>query len=205
MRLLACLLALSVFLVAQPPPARLPVTSDCSLDGSVVNAATGEPVARARVMLMGPRGQTGVTADNAGRWSFSNAACGQTQILAMKPGFLQGSFGQPRLGAAFRPVILAGGEALHDLKIQLTPQAVVTGKAVDDQGDPMMGVQISALAPRVMEGRRAFQPGVMVTTNDLGEYRLAGLQPGKYILCAQAPGLFNGLDPGDGSTVAATR
>ena len=205
MRLFSALLVFAAVLDAQPPEGQPVLTSDCAVDGFVVNAVTGEPLARARVMLMGPRGQNGVSADNAGRFRFTDIPCGQTQIMVMKPGFLQGGYGVPRPGGLFLPLILASGEAAHDLKISLTPQAVVTGKVLDEQGDPMMGVQITALAARVVEGRRSFQPGAATSTNDLGEYRLAGLQPGKYIICAYPNNSLNGFDPGEKNTVPGVR
>ncbi len=40
-----------------------------------------------------------------------------------------------------------------------------------------------------------------VSTNDLGEFRLAGLQPGKYIVCANPARGVGGIDPGDGSGI----
>jgi len=176
-RLIPALLAVGV-LSAQPPQ------PECAIDGTVVNSVTGELIARARVMAMGKNGQSSTTADNAGRWRFTNLACGQAQIVASRPGFLQGSLGQPRLGAAFRPVILAPDSPVHDAKITLTPQTVVTGRVLDDQGDPMMAVTVTAMVARVVEGRRMFQNSGSANTNDLGEYRIPNLVGGKYFVCA---------------------
>src|SRR5438309_954390 len=111
---------------------------DCTIDGVVVNAITGEPTPRAHVTAMGPRGQSASTSDGEGRWNFTGLACGQTQMIATRPGFLQGALGQPRIGAIFRPLLLASGSPVHDARIALSPQSVVIGKVIDDQGDPMM-------------------------------------------------------------------
>jgi len=194
LRFLAALFP-AVMLVAQT---NAPV---CAVEGSVVNAATGEPIVRAHVMLMGPGGQKAVTTDTTGHWSFPSVGCGQTQVIATRPGFLQGAFGQPRPGAAFRPVILVSGEPLHDVKIQLTPQAVVSGKVVDDHGDPLANAMVQALAPRIVAGLRTFQNVNTQSTNDLGEYRLANLPPGKYIICATPQVVPFAFEPGDVSTV----
>jgi hypothetical protein len=176
-----------------------PGASDCAVDGFVVNAISGAPVPRALVMLMGPYGQSSVSADNAGRWSFTNITCGQLQIMVSRPGFLPGNAGQPRIGAAFRPLILADGSSAHDVKVQLTPQGVVAGKVIDDQGDPVPNVQVSALASRVVQGRRTFQPGGATQTNDLGEFRLASLAGGRYIVCARGGNQFGGTVLNDSS------
>ena len=174
----------------------------CAIDGSVLNAGTGEPVPRAQLTAITKSGQFTAVADNAGHWHFSGLTCGQTQVTARRPGFLGGGLGQPRIGAAFRPVILTADAPVHDAKILLTPQGVVTGKVVDDQGDPLMNVSVTAMAAVVIEGRRTFQGAGSVGTNDLGEYRIPGLPGARYIICAHANGPFNapggqGGVPGD--------
>ena len=175
-----------------------PVSFDCSVDGFVVNAVTGEPIPRAQVMYMASGQTSSMPSDSSGRWHFSNIACGQLQIAVSRPGFLPGNAGLPRMGSAFHPVILAPGSSTHDIKVPLTPQAVAVGKVIDDQGDPVQNVQVSALVSRVVQGKRTFQMGGQTTTNDLGEYRLANLQAGKYILCARAPlSQFNGIVGGE--------
>ncbi|MDP9171844.1 MAG: carboxypeptidase-like regulatory domain-containing protein [Acidobacteriota bacterium] len=176
-----------------------PVASDCTLDGSVVNKVTGEPVPRAKVVLMGQGGQAMGSADSAGRWSFSNVSCGQIQVVVTRPGFLQGMSGAPQLGAVFRPVILADGASVHDMKIQLVPQAVVVGRVRDDQGDPVPNALVSALASRVFQGRRTLQPVGNTQTNDLGEFRLANMQGGRYVVCASGGNQMGALQPTDGS------
>ena len=54
------------------------------------------------------------------------------------------------------------------------------------------------MTSRVMNGIRGIQAANSTTTNDLGEYRFAGLGAGKYILCANAGGgavVANGARP----------
>ena len=195
----------NVFFNGQPGQIRQPVgPSDCAVDGSVVNSVTGEIVPRAHVALMSAGGQSSVAADNGGRWSFSNVACGPVQVMVSRPGFIQQNLAPGnRLGipAFAQPKVLVSGTPLHDLKVQLTPQAVIVGKVIDDQGDPVMNVQVNALTSRVMEGRRAVMPaGPMATTNDLGEFRLAGLPAGRYFVCAHA-NMFGGIEVSGNSTV----
>jgi len=167
-------------------PSRAPVASDCAVDGTVTNAITGEAIPRARVALMGSGGQNGTSTDSSGRWNFSNVSCGAIQIMATRPGFLQGNAGQPRPGAFTRPVVLTSGSATHDVKVQLTPQSVVSGRVVDEQGDPVINVQVMALVSRIAQGRRTFQNTGSMNTNDLGEYRISGLPAGRFIICAHS-------------------
>ncbi len=114
MRVLFGLLALASLLAAsqigpyaRPPEQRAPAGTDCAVDGYVVNAVTSEPVPRAHIGLNVANGQSFVAADNSGRWSFSNIACGQIQITVNRPGFLNGNLGQQRIsGTSFNPVVL---------------------------------------------------------------------------------------------------
>ena len=168
------LLALTTIAAAQQQP------PDCAVDGYVVNAVTGEPVPRVHIALNSPNGQSTVTADNSGHWSFSSVACGPTRIMPSRPGFLTAN------PALLSPVILTSGSPAHDVKIQITPASAITGKVVDDQGDPIMGAQVTVLASRVTDGRRTLAPSTNSSSNDLGEFRLPGLNAGKYIVCARA-------------------
>src|SRR5438874_4563171 len=200
MRSTALLLGIAALMAAQdrratngqivPQAPRQPTSFDCSIDGMVTNAVTGEPIPRARIVLNSAGTAYGAASDSAGKWTLTNVACGPGQINASRPGFLQAGTGgsQVRARAAipFQPVNLVSGSPVHDMRMQLTPQAVVLGKVLDDQGDPIMGAQVSVLTSRVVDGRARFQPAGQGMTNDLGEYRIANLPRGRYILCARA-------------------
>ncbi|HTA46516.1 MAG TPA: carboxypeptidase-like regulatory domain-containing protein [Bryobacteraceae bacterium] len=157
-----------------------PVHFDCAIDGSVVNALTGEPIARAHVGLQSGTAVSTST-DASGKWSLSNAACTPSLLVATRPGFLQ----QNKNAGS-----LVSGSPVHEVKIELMPQAVLYGKVVDDQGDPVNSVQLHLLAARVLDGRFRFQQEASASTNDLGEYRVAGLRKGRYFLCAST---MNGI------------
>jgi Carboxypeptidase regulatory-like domain len=158
--------------LAQGPVKSDGAKSDCTIDGSIVNAVTGQPVARATVRMIDTRSNvTGVT-NTSGKWGFSNVDCVEVQLRFERPGFIQ----RTRIGAP-----------TSGLEIRLTPYSVITGKVVDDQGEPVRNTQVRAHASTVIDGVRTLQPPVSTTTNDLGEFRLP-VAPGKYIVCARAEG-----------------
>jgi len=161
--------------VSQPPA---PTTFDCAADGTVVNSVTGEPIARAHVNVVpGASAGYSTVTDSSGRWALSNMACAPAVLQVTRPGFLQ------NFVPGVRRLTLISGSPVHDLRTELTPQSVAFGKVLDDQGDPVMGAQITAVVAHVVEGRPRFRAAGMGTTNDLGEYRIANLSRGKYILC----------------------
>lgn len=171
----ALLLAASFMLAAQPGPV---LKSDCAADGVVVNSITGEAIPRAHVMSVSSQAST--TADNAGHWHLTNITCGRLQLTVLRPGFLN--------GAVRQPVTLTSDAPAHDVRIQLTPQSVVVGKVIDESGDPVMNTQVTVLASRVIEGRRALQMSASASTNDLGEFRIPNLAAGKFVFCAHGTG-----------------
>ena len=162
-------------------PAQTATSSDCAVDGSVVNSVTGEPVPRAKVNLISGGGTYSTATDSSGRWSFSNVACGQVNFMTTRVGFLGPGFRGVNRAA---PATLTSGSPAPDVKLELTPQSVVYGKVLDDQGDPAQNVQVSLLGSVVVEGKATFQQRAAATTNDLGEYRIPDVARGKYIACA---------------------
>ena len=169
-------------IVPQPRP---PASFDCSADGTVVNAVTGEPILRAKVNLNVAGNVYSASTDAGGKWSLANVGCALANMQVTRPGFLNMVFSIPPTQT--KPIQLVSGSPAHGIRTELTPQSVAVGKVEDDQGDPVQNVQINALALRVSaEGRLRFQQAGTVISNDIGEYRLANLQPGKYLFCTRA-------------------
>ena len=70
-----------------------------------------------------------------------------------------------------------------DAALQLA--GVVTGRIVDEFGDPVTNVRVVPMRYQFINGeRRIQQAGGGGTTNDLGEYRIYGLLPGRYFVSA---------------------
>jgi hypothetical protein len=159
------------------------VNFDCAADGAVVNAITGEPIARARVNVTAGEGAYSTATDTSGRWSLAGMACVQGRLQVTRPGFLQNTPNSRRAVDPLRPLPLVSGSPVRDLKTELTPQSVAWGKVQDDQGDPVMGAQVTVFGSHIVDGRSRFQQAGTGTTNDLGDYRIANLPRGKYILC----------------------
>jgi protocatechuate 3,4-dioxygenase beta subunit len=98
-----------------------------------------------------------------------------------------------------RTFTLQPGQNLTGLMFRMQAAGVISGKIVDLDGDPMPGVSVNAtisgttLAARFRSGAGA--------TNDLGEYRIADLRPGKYLILAQ-PSQRRAAAPADGGEKA---
>ena len=163
--------------------------------GRIVDSG-GAPVPAAVVSIRraSPVSQSGraqaafdrVLTDDAGRFVFSNVAAGAYPIEATKPGWLDGASGRRRPGGASTPVEIAEGQRRNDLSITLWRAAVIGGRVLDDNGDPLVGAEVRAVRQTFIAGRRQSDTPIRARTDDRGEYRFAGLFPGDYIVAVLA-------------------
>jgi hypothetical protein len=73
------------------------------------------------------------------------------------------------------------------LEFRLIPAGVISGKILDGDGEALPNVWVQALRQEYKEGKRSLASAARAETNDLGEYRLFGLVPGRYFLSAAFP------------------
>ncbi len=156
------------------------------IGGIVVSSTTGEPLAGAAVGVSSrsSRGQRRrrTTTGPDGRFHLSGLVAGEYAVLVDKTGFEQR--GILRTTAKLR---LAEGEARKSVRIALRPAAVITGRVLDAHGDPLRGAHVRVFRRSYHPGRNRWRAAGSVSSNDLGEYRIYGLAPGKYAVRARPP------------------
>jgi protocatechuate 3,4-dioxygenase beta subunit len=196
------------------------------ISGRVLEAGTGAPVAGAHVVLIvqrqGPsRGPfidrpPTVATDEGGRFQFTGLEPGRYRVEARKPGFanLPFSGGMPMLD-------VKAGERRDDVTLTLQRGGVVTGRVVDQYGEPVADVHVTPLrkppvpatSPRAARGAggaaapppdRLTMAGPGAQTNDVGEFRLHSLAPGEYYVQATPGPGPGGSSSGAGARGAAT-
>jgi hypothetical protein len=187
-------------------PAAVPQTPGTGiLLGQVVDGSTGQPIDSAAVTLMVVRGggvrgaQTTMTGpgvpsgppasgparlmtDASGHFVFHDLPSGSFPLTATAPGYISGAYGQTRPNGASRPVDVADGARLGDLRIRLWKFGAITGVVTDDLGEPAVGVSIWALRKSSANFAARLVQTLKATSDDRGEYRLAPLVPGDYIV-----------------------
>jgi protocatechuate 3,4-dioxygenase beta subunit len=165
-----------------------------SIRGRVVDA-TGKPLSRVEVRASGPGNQqaNGLT-DGSGRYELDGLPAGTYTVIATKANYVRTSWGEPRPEGPGKRITLADGQKLDNINLSLKRGGVVTGKIVDEFGDPVTDVFVSAMRYQYVQGTRRLMPsGRSGPTNDLGEYRLYGLSPGQYYVSATLRN-FSGLN-----------
>lgn len=160
-------LGLAAALVAFVAPL-LAADVDFCISGTVVNSLTGEPIRRAAVTTP----QAANLTDSAGAFSFCQLPAGSYYANAEKPGF------------ATAGLSVTVGPSPAGVQIRLQPLAIIKGRMLDGDGGPLENAVIQLFALRIHDGRRRVLLENTATTDDEGEYRLAGIMPGAYLLRA---------------------
>jgi hypothetical protein len=176
---------------ASPAAAQAPLKKG-RVEGKIVST-TGAIIRSAEVRLtpMDNRLQnsTGPTlrafSDENGLFVFEEVD--PTPILALaatKAGYSQARLGAKTPNGAVVPFPLKPGETVKDLVLIMTQQGVLSGRVLDEAGDPVQGAQVILLRRAFNNGVRSVGANNLVQTNDLGEFRFSALQTGRYYLVA---------------------
>lgn len=185
----------------KPVPDTSAPTEHCSVEGAVVAAAGSEPLRGARVILTASEAERTslhtytASTDGEGHFRISGIAPGRYLFHAAKPGFVSQLY-RPASGSDGTILELLPGQKIDNVLFKLNRAAVILGRVSDENGEPAVGVQIEALvpgSPAAAMGNPLFKgqwvPVKVATTNDLGEYRLFGLNPGAYYVAAIDSGM----------------
>ena len=146
-----------------------------SIEGQLTNALTGAPVRKADVAVGTVEGTVvkRVLSDANGHYVAAGLADGRYRVAAARAGYL------PALVGA---VILVKGNERKQVNIALETPAVIAGRVVDEEQDPVEGVGVAAIMKDAGSGAVRFAG--KAKTNDKGEYRFAGLAAGAYVIRA---------------------
>jgi hypothetical protein len=116
--------------------------------------------------------------DDAGRFAFAAVPPGKYQLSAERTGYLRQSYGARQYSGGGTPVLVADGQTVKDIVFKLSPQAVITGKVLDEDGEPVANMQVRAQKYVYRGGKRQWS-GCQRHTSDIGEYRLPECSRGR--------------------------
>ncbi|MEP6916716.1 MAG: carboxypeptidase-like regulatory domain-containing protein, partial [Acidobacteriota bacterium] len=174
-------------------------TGTARIRGRIVSGETGAPVRRAQVRVAGPEimNKTALT-DAEGRYEFRDLPGGRFTLSATKSGYVAMQYGQTRPFESGKPIDLTDTQMLDKADIAMPRGSVISGRVMDEFGDPVADAMVSAMRSSWANGRRRLQSsGRTGTTNDLGQFRIYGLAPGDYYVNATLRG-----GGGDGTDMA---
>jgi len=206
---LLCLIVLSAtVLSAQSPPSSAAQTSasaQATLTGTVTKDPGSEPVKKALIELIAETqsegaNYTALTGVDGG-FHIENIAPGRYRLFVERSGFQE--VDKHRRHTEGRVLTLSAGQEIKDLVIRLQAAAVVEGRVTDEDGDPMPEAQIAVLRQTFVAGHTHWEQAGAERTNDLGEYRIAGLAAGNYFISVTPPPDFRSLIETTGNAAQA--
>jgi protocatechuate 3,4-dioxygenase beta subunit len=115
--------------------------------------------------------------DAAGGFEFRDVRQGRHRVVASRPGYAP---------ETARPEVRADQTAPVDVLLEMTPLAAISGRVVDEFGEPLEGARVQAMRIRDNGSRRHLVPveSVDAVSDDRGEYRLFGLDAAAYLVTA---------------------
>ncbi|HEX3661362.1 MAG TPA: carboxypeptidase-like regulatory domain-containing protein [Acidobacteriaceae bacterium] len=155
--------------------------SGFAVRGTVLNDATGQPVARAEVVLGNDQAQ--LTAGD-GTFSFDNVSAGSFSVAVRKPGYL--GFGHSSSSQAGPPRSILVGPEMPALTFRITPEAGIFGHITLSTADPADEIQVSIFRRDLQDGRPHWSLAAIEKTRSDGSWRVAGLAPGRYMVFTDA-------------------
>src|ERR1039457_2495147 len=150
------------------------------IKGSVVENQTGKALARTLVSITPLPGSAGPTAtartNTYGMFELVDLPGGAYLIHAARRGFMTAQYGQKNWRAAGQPVVLEQDQSTF-LSVRLARFSAISGTIVDENDVGLPDHEVVAMSntrpPRML---------VKAQADDRGMYRIAGLDPGAYLV-----------------------
>ncbi len=135
----------------------------------------------ALIVLTNERGGSSLRlerSDATGEFEFRQVPAGWFRVTASKPGYAPDDA---------RPALSVGQSRPVDVPLRLRPLAAISGRVVNEFGEPVQRARVQVMAMRYTSGRPvpALVASVDPFTDDRGMYRVHGLEPGAYVISAE--------------------
>lgn len=182
----------------------VPKPGNAIILGKVVEAGTTAGVAGALVTISGRpstttvEGRVGVfevrgpdvnrvTADSQGQFLFRDLPPGTYTLAASAAGYVTGQFGQPRIIQIrrtldlIRTIEISEGDRVLNASIPMFRKGGLSGRVVDEAGEPAIGVDVTIIARMTDWGGPVSQLAANAVTDDRGMYHV-DVVPGQYVV-----------------------
>jgi hypothetical protein len=153
--------------------------------GHVLRLDTGEPLKKARVTLRSHPGEefsVFTLTDEQGRFLFEDTPPGSYDLEVSRDGYVDAIYGQKRIGAPGAILTLTSGQRMNDLVFKLAHTAAISGHVFDEDGEPIAKATVITYRASKRLGKEQEIGEDPILTNDLGEFRIFDLAPGRYYI-----------------------
>lgn len=154
--------------------------------GTAVDAKSGSPLSHAYVQIMDAKKrqetQSYLTSSD-GRFEF-HVPAGKYGLSAAKRGFIPTSYNQHGLFST--GIVTGAGLDTESLVLRVMPEAIISGKIIDENGEPVRSGGITIYRQNNDAGISRIDQVQSANTDDQGTYEAANLQPGTYFVGVKA-------------------
>ncbi len=185
------MLLLSIPALAQPAPqtsTQASATALYRIAGTVINAATGEPIRHAAVAALSEEDShtiAAVESDSEGHFSLDRLPAAKYQLTASRRGYRTAFYDEHD---DYNSAIVTGpGQQTDRLIFRLVPGSVLHGVVITDGGDPVEGARVM-LFLKARDGKPGghIEHADAAATDDTGAYEFSNLAAGEYLLAVTA-------------------
>jgi hypothetical protein len=183
-----------------------------SLHGYVVDGLTGRPLPAVKLHLYDikendptPLYSSGpavplVISESDGHFSFTGLSAQQYTLQAelQNEVVLYGETADPLYKINFRRIPVGPEWEDRTILFRILPRATLAGTVRDEFGEPVPGAEVQLYRLDRRGARINLVPVGATGTDDRGQYSIAELWPGDYVVCAAHPGYRNSAPVGEG-------
>jgi protocatechuate 3,4-dioxygenase beta subunit len=168
-------------------------------------ASDGQQLASALVGILrgGPNLlMRSTTADASGAYEFTDLPGGAYQLTASLRGYsmpIDPAWGSAAVGPE---VTVADGEDRGSADVTMLRFGTISGRILDEVGEPVQGAQVGLMVARYQDGRRRLVDGRAQAriTDDRGAFRIFNVPVGQYVVVASVGGVLLADSPGYATT-----
>lgn len=164
-----------------PPSANLESPQPGTIEGNVNELSDGTPIPDVTVVVSWRGPSMSSRTDANGHYRITGVEPGSYGVFPRKEGYGRG------MSASARRIRVAAGQNVSGVNFRLQREATVAGRVLDAKLEPVDGQRVTVWSPGYRFGRRTYNLLGSASTNDIGEFRIAGLREGRYYLAAVPP------------------
>ncbi len=171
--------------IPTPPGSAEEQKGTAAIRGRILAAETGRPLRGARITVSAPGVTRSTSTNSRGEYEVKDLPAGRFTIAAARSGYMRLLLGQRHPDDIGRPLTLADGQAVERVDLALPRMGLISGRVVDETGEPVQSARVHAVRYEFFRGRRRLVPaGSDAQTDDTGRFRLLNMPPGEFLVTA---------------------
>lgn len=182
---LLTVLAQAIGIPLPPGVTEAELKGTAAIRGRIVADGNGRPLRAARITVSAPGVTRSTSTNSRGEYEVKDLPAGRFTISATRSGYMRLMLGQRTPDDIARPLALVDGQVVEKVDFALPRMGLISGRVVDETGEPVQAARVHAVRYEFFRGRRRLVPvGSDAQTDDTGRYRLLNIPPGEFLVTA---------------------